>query len=68
MNTDSLQTYLGLIEAALISVATFIYGAVSDPAGFNWKSPVFWIGIVLAIVRGIKGYFAAGVKPEPVVK
>lgn len=62
MNTDRLQTILGLVEAMLISAASFLYAAMSDPAGFNWKAPLFWMGLTTAVIRGVKGYYAAGVK------
>jgi hypothetical protein len=63
MNTDTVQTVLGLVEAAIISASGIVYAAMADPAGFQWKSPVLWTTLVLAVIRGVKGYFAAGVKP-----
>jgi len=60
-DTDKLQTILGCLEAAMISTGGVIYAAMSDPAGFNWKSPVLWGSSALAIVRAVKGYFAAGI-------
>ena len=62
ISTDSLQTWLGCLEAILISVGGVVYAAMSDPNGFDWKSPVLWGAVVLAAVRAIKGYFAAGIK------
>lgn len=60
MNTDKLQTYLGIFEGGM--VGAFDYVVHLGPDGLNWKAPTFWMGVVLAVSRGVKGYFAAGVK------
>ena len=65
ISPDSLQTYLGIAKAALISGAGVFYAAMHDPAGFDIHSPVLWVSVVLGGIEGVKGYYAAGVKPAP---
>ena len=60
MNTDKLQTIMGLAEGILVSAGT--YFATLTPEGVDYFSPVFWIGMAVAVSRGVKGYYAAGVK------
>jgi len=64
MGTDRIQTVMGMGEAAL--VGTMDYFVHSGPDGIDYSAPTFWIGVLIAISRAVKGYFAAGVKPEPV--
>lgn len=63
MNTDSLQTYLGLAKAALIAGIDFTYAALSSPDGFH-ANGVFFMGLGWALIEGVKGYYAAGTKPS----
>ena len=63
MSSDRLQTVLGMGEGALVGVVD--YFAHLGPDGVNYKAPTFWLGILIAISRGVKGYYAAGVQ-EPV--
>lgn len=59
MNTTSLQTYLGMAKG--IIVAAIDYTITATPEGINWSSPLFWAGMVYAVIEGIKGYYAAGI-------
>lgn len=68
LNTDRLQTVLGIVKAGLISGAGVLYAAMHDPNGFDASSPVLWVSVVLGVVEGVKGYFAAGVKPAKIDK
>jgi len=63
MNTDRNQTLMGLGEAVLVAGATYL--ATVGPEGVNYHSPLFWIGMAVAISRGIKGYYAAGIQSQP---
>lgn len=63
MNTDRLQTLMGLGEAALVGVMDYFVHL--GPDGLNYDAPTFWIGAAIALSRGVKGYFAAGVKATP---
>lgn len=62
MSTDKLQTYLGLAKGVL--VASIDYVVHLDAGALNWKAPTFWAGLGVAVVEAVKGYYAAGVKPE----
>lgn len=64
MNTDKLQTIMGLFEGVLVSAGT--YFATLTPEGTDYTSPIFWVGMAVAVSRGVKGYFAAGVKKAEV--
>jgi hypothetical protein len=60
MNTDRMQTVMGIGEASLVGVMDYFMHL--EPDGLNWTSPTFWLGLVLAASRAVKGYYAAGVK------
>lgn len=62
MNTDRLQTVMGMGEAGL--VGTMDYFVHLGPNGVDYTAPTFWLGVLIAISRAVKGYFAAGVN-EP---
>lgn len=64
LSTDSLQTYFGLAKCIFASIAAYIAGL--KPDGFDFSSPLFWVGISYAVVSGLQGYFAAGVKAQVV--
>ena len=67
MSTDRLQTVLGMAEAFIIAGADFVYAYLTANAGqvLNWKDPLFVTGLVLAVLRGWKSVYAAGVKSVP---
>ena len=67
MSTDRLQTVLGMLEAAIIAGADFVYAYLTAAEGqmINWKDPLFITGMVLAVLRGWKSVYAAGVKSVP---
>ncbi len=62
MSSDTLQTVLGLAKAVVICVTDYMIHAVAVP-DFSFASPSFLAGIVYAGIEGVKGYYAAGVKP-----
>lgn len=64
MNTDKIQTALGIGEASLVGVLDYFMHL--GPDGLNWTAPTFWLGVALAMSRAVKGYFAAGVAPKVV--
>lgn len=66
MNTDKVQTYLGMAKGVLVAAIDYVVHL--DAGALNWKAPTFWAGLGVAIVEAIKGYYAAGVKPvDPTV-
>jgi uncharacterized membrane protein len=70
VNTDKLTTYLGLAQAIGVAAVTF-YTTSSDGA-LSLTSPMFWVGMAVAILMAVKGYFtnkaAAEPAAEPAVK
>ena len=67
MNTDKLTTLLGLAQA--IGVAAVTFYTTSEEGALSLKSPMFWVGMSVAILVAVKAYFtnkasaAAAVKP-----
>ena len=58
MSNDSKTTYLGAGVAALIAAGTYM-----QTAG-DFNNPMTWVGLALAVLMGIKGYYAN--KPDAV--
>ena len=56
MNSDSLTTYLGLAQAIGTAAVTF-YTTASAEGNIDLKNPVFWMGMAVATIMGVKGYF-----------
>ena len=59
MNKDTLTTILGVGQAAAVAAGTYL-GTAMDDGSVNYKSPVFWLGIIAAVVMGVKGYYTKG--------
>ena len=59
MNKDTLTTVLGIGQAAAVAIGTYI-GTAMDDGSINYKSPVFWLGLVVAAFMGVKGYYTKG--------
>jgi len=62
MSTDKLQTVLGVAKGVLVAAIDYVVHL--DAGSVNWKAPTFWAGMGVAVVEAVKGYYAAGVKPE----
>lgn len=60
MNTDRLQTILGIAKGVIVAVIDVVVEQTAD--GINWKSPVFWMALIYAVIEAVKGYYGAGVK------
>jgi len=56
MSTDALTTWLGLAQAIGIAAVTF-YTTASGDGTLSLTSPMFWIGMVVAILVAVKAYF-----------
>jgi hypothetical protein len=73
MNTDKLTTLLGLAQA--IGVAAVTFYTTSEEGSLSLKSPMFWVGLAVAILVAVKAYFTnkenvsvpGAVKAVPVV-
>lgn len=63
ISTDRWQTYLGLLEAVLVSLITYIV-TLGPEATTKYSSVLIGLGGALAVSRAVKGFFAAGVKAE----
>lgn len=55
MSTDTLTTYLGLAQA--IGVAAVTFYTTADEGSLSLKSPMFWIGMAVAVLVAVKAYF-----------
>lgn len=64
MNKDTVSTILGLITAGAAGVGD--YFAHLGPDGLDYSKPTFWVGLVIAILIGIKGYLYGKPKPAPI--
>lgn len=53
---DTMATVIGMAQAMAVSIADFM--AHLGPNGLNWKAPLFWIGLVMAALAGLQGYYS----------
>lgn len=60
MSTTTLTTLIGLGKAMLAAVITAIMTA-TDEGTLNFKSPIFWMGIIFAAFEAAKGYYTQGI-------
>ena len=56
VNTDKLTSWLGLAQGVAIAVVDF-YATANADGGVNWSSPLFYIGLVVAVLVTVKAYF-----------
>jgi len=54
-DTDRVTTAFGVLEAAAIAAVDFVVHL--GPDGVNWNAPTFWIGLVIAMLRGVMGFY-----------
>lgn len=54
-DTDRVTTAFGVLEAAAIAAGDFVVHL--GPDGVNWNAPTFWIGLVIAMLRGVMGFY-----------
>ena len=54
--SDTIATLIGIGQAMAVSGADFM--AHLGPDGLNWKTPLFWIGLVMAMLAGLQGYYS----------
>lgn len=54
-DTDRVATAFGVLEAAAIAAGGFVVHL--GPDGVNWNAPTFWIGLVIAMLRGVMGFY-----------
>ena len=71
MKTDTLTTWLGLLQAVGIAIVDVVMTAPAEPDGTRWTNPMFWVGIIVAALMAVKAYYTKGIEtpaPAPVVK
>jgi hypothetical protein len=56
MTTDSLTTWLGLGQAIATAVIA-AYTTATEEGHVDFHSPVFWLGMAIAVFMAVKGYF-----------
>lgn len=55
---DSVTTITGVLEAIAIAIMdVLLHPAAHGAAGVDWKAPTFWGVLVIAMFRGIHGYY-----------
>lgn len=62
MNSTSLTTIFGLISAAGVAAASYL--STNSMDGGATKQPTFWLGLVVAVALGLKGYYTQGTPPK----
>lgn len=62
MNSSTLTTLLGIAQAAG-TAGVAAYATASEDGTVNVKSPIFWLGIGIAILMAVKAYFTQGSAP-----
>ena len=65
MSKDTLTTILGVVQAAGVAVVSFLATAPADETGSRWTNPVFWLGLGVAVMVAVKGYFTKGTDDTP---
>ena len=67
MKTDTLTTWLGLLQAVGVAVMDFVLSTPSSPDESRWTNPMFWVGIIVAALMAVKAYYTKGIEtPAPV--
>ena len=63
MNTDKLQTILGLARAIVVSATTYVITTDQSSPIKDWsyKNTVLYAGLVYSVIDAVKSYYAAGV-------
>jgi hypothetical protein len=70
MKTDTLTTWLGLLQAVAVEVVNFVMTAPTpEDGGSRFTNPIFWVGTIAAALMAIKAYYTRGIEtPVPAVK
>ena len=54
--SDTIATLIGIGQAIAVSIGNFLVN--SGPNGLDWTSPAFIIGLVIAALAGLQGYYS----------
>jgi hypothetical protein len=68
MKTDTLTTWLGVLQAVGVAVVDFVMTAPDTADGSRWTNPMFWVGMIVAGLMAVKAYYTKGVEVAPAVK
>jgi hypothetical protein len=63
MSTDKLTTYLGLAQSVGVAAVTFY--TTSAQGAINLSDPMFWVGMGVAVLMAVKGYFTNKTEVKP---
>jgi len=72
MQTDTLTTWLGVLQAVGVAIVNFVVTAPAADAadGSRWTNPMFWVGMIVAALMAVKAYYTKGIETTttPAVK
>ncbi len=55
---DKITTVIGVVEAVSLAIAdVLLHPAAHGAAGVDWTAPTFWFVLVIAVGRGLHGYY-----------
>lgn len=55
---DKITTFIGVFEAVCLAVGdVLLHPAAHGAVGVDWTAPTFWLVLVIAIGRGLHGYY-----------
>lgn len=66
MNTTSLNTWLGAVQAAGTAILSY-YITQNEDGSIDWHDPVLYIGGLVAVAMAVKAYFTQGTPPAGTV-
>lgn len=56
MDTNKVTSWLGLAQAIGVAAVTF-YTTAQDGGAIDWASPMFYIGLAVAVLVAVKAYY-----------
>jgi predicted membrane channel-forming protein YqfA (hemolysin III family) len=64
MNKDTLTTILGVVQAAGVTIVSYVTTAPPDETGSRWTNPLFYLGLGVAVLVAVKAYFTKGIETK----
>ncbi len=55
--SDTMATLIGAAQAAAVGIGDFLVHTGTDGV-LHWGTPTFWLGIVIAMLSGLQGYYS----------
>ncbi len=56
MTNDVKVNWFGLAQAVGIAIVDF-YSTANVDGSVNWASPIFWVGLAVAVLVAVKAYY-----------